>query len=125
MSLFEVTVQGKSISIGKVGAVEGWKMIHRLSKHLSPIIDGLAKGEIGKALGQAMASMTGDELIALLRDLTSNVLVDGKKFSEADLADYSFTILVITEVVKYNYSGFFLPIQQGLKDTSDQAKDRA
>ena len=125
MSLFEVTVQGKSISIGKVGAVEGWKMIHRLSKHLSPIIDGLAKGEIGKALGQAMASMTGDELIALLRDLTSNVLVDGKKFSEADLADYSFTLLVITEVVKYNYGGFFLPIQQGLKDTSDQAKGRA
>jgi hypothetical protein len=123
MSLFEVSVQGKTIAIGKVGAIEGWKMVHRLTKHLSPILDGLARGEIGKALGQAMSSMSGDEMIALLRDLTANVLVDGKKFNDTDLADYGFTILVIVEVIKHNYAGFFLPILKGLKDTSDQAKD--
>jgi hypothetical protein len=125
MSLHEISIQGKSVSIGKAGAVEGWKLIHRLSKAMGPFIDCLGKGEIGEGIAKSMGSMSSDELVALLRDLTSSVLVDGRKFGEAEFSDYGFTLLVVTEVIKYNFSGFFLPIQQGLSGTFDHSKGKA
>jgi hypothetical protein len=124
LSLHVKTIEGREVSFGKVGAIEGWKLIHQLTKVLSPALDGLGKGDVGGAIGKAMGNLSADELIGLIRALTADVLVDGKKFSNTEMADYGFTLLVVVESVKYNFGGFFSPIQQGLNGSGLAAKEK-
>jgi len=111
-------IEGREVSFGKINAVDGWRIIHRLAKVSGPMIDSLAKGELGSGIAKVMATTSEDELLTLIRSLTSDVLVDGKKWSNDNLADYGFTVLVITEAVRYNFGGFFSPLMRGLQNAS-------
>ena len=93
-------------------------MIHKLSKVMGPLFDGVISKNIPKAVASAMATLSEDEFIVLLRELTRDVLIDGKKFMNQDLGNYALTILVIVEVIKYNFAGFFSPIAEALGDSS-------
>jgi hypothetical protein len=111
-------IEGREVSFGKINAVDGWRIIHRLAKVAGPMIDSLAKGELGSGIAKVMATTSEDELLNLIRSLTADVLVDGKKWSNDNLADYGFTVLVITEAVRYNFGGFFSPMMRGLQNAS-------
>jgi hypothetical protein len=111
-------IEGREVSFGKINAVDGWRIIHRLAKVSGPMIDSLAKGELGSGIAKVMAMTSEDELLTLIRSLTADVLVDGKKWSNDNLADYGFTVLVVTEAVRYNFGGFFSPLMRGLQNAS-------
>lgn len=111
-------IEGREVSFGKINAVDGWRIIHRLAKVSGPMIDSLAKGELGNGIAKVMAMTSEDELLTLIRSLTADVLVDGKKWSNDNLADYGFTVLVVTEAVRYNFGGFFSPLMRGLQNAS-------
>jgi hypothetical protein len=103
----EVSIDGKSIIIGKFSAIEGWRHIHRLIKITGPAIGHFSKGDWGAGIKEVFNEVNEDELIKLIRLFTSIVLVDGKKFSDIDLSNYNFTLEVIGEVIKHNFGDFF------------------
>ena len=111
-------IEGHEVAFGKMNAVDGWRTIHRLAKVVGPMIDSLAKKELGEGIAKVMATTSEDDLLNLIRLLTADVLVDGKKWSNENLADYGFTVLVITEAVRYNFGGFFSPVMRGLQNAS-------
>jgi len=111
-------IEDHEVSFGKINAVDGWKIMHRLAKAAGPMIDGLSKGELGTGIARVMATISEDEMLNLIRSLTADVLVDGKKWSNDNLADYGFTILVVTEAIRYNFGGFFSPLMRGLQNAS-------
>jgi len=125
LSLHQKTIEGRLVSFGKIGAIDGWRLLHQLTKSLSPALDGFMTKDIGAALHKSLSTLSSDELLNLIHALTADVLVNGKKFSNEDMADYGFTLLVVVEAVKYNFGGFFSPLTEGLLDSKSEEAAKA
>jgi len=122
MALHEITIMDRQCSIGKFSAIEGWKIIHKLSKSISPLLGSFKSGDIAKGFSDFFSDLTAEELIALIRQLTSVCLVDGVKVSEKDLSQYAFTLQLCGEVVKHNFGDFFSQIMEAIVATGQQLK---
>lgn len=109
--MYEVTIEDHTVQVGKFGAKEGWKLLRKLMGIISPSITSLEKDEFGQALSQAINSLPEDKMLRLIEQLTSVVLVDGKKFNDEHLARYVFTLEVCYHVLECNYSDFFTKIK--------------
>ena len=109
-----VTINDKTIEIKQFGAKEGWKLLRKLLGIISPTVTALEKEQFGEAISKAIESLPEDKMIALINQLTSVVLVDGKKFSDDDLRSYMFTLEVCYHVLEYNYEDFFSKIKEML-----------
>lgn len=111
----EVTIQGKQVTITKFGAVEGWKLLHKLLTKLGPSM-AVADDDLGEAVKILSEKLDENQFVALLTQLTSVCLIDGKKVDFArDCADYSFTLDLVVEVLEYNFSDFFLSVAQKVR----------
>lgn len=110
----EVTVGTKVCTIGKFSAIEGWKLIHRLTKVAGPMIGAFSKGDFSRGISDLFNELTEDDLIRLIRQLTSVCLMDGKKITDADLSDYATILELCGEVVKHNFGDFFSQVMDGM-----------
>lgn len=112
----EVTIEGKHIKIQRFGAIEGWKILRRIMSVVGPAM-GEAQVEPGRAVELLFMKLPEQELIALLKRLTTYVWIDNKQCNfELDMAVGDFSLEVLTEVIKLNYSEFFLSVRQKFLD---------
>lgn len=113
LELHTVRIDGKKISISKFGAIEGWKLVHKILSVLGPSVASIAKEDYEGAVSTIFEKCDADQLVALLQQLTSVVLVDDKPtvFSE-DFKNYMFTLQVCKAVLEYNFDDFFSPIKE-------------
>jgi hypothetical protein len=107
MGLHEVTIGSKVCGIGKFSAIEGWKLIHRLTKAAGPMIGAFSAGDFSKGISDLFREINEDDLVRLIKQLTSVCLVDGKKVNDNDLVEYAFVLELCGEVIKYNFGDFF------------------
>lgn len=113
LELHSVRIKGKKVSISKFGAIEGWKLVHKILSILGPSVASLAKEDYQGAVSTIFEKCDEDQLVSLLQQLTSVVLIDDKQtvFSE-DFKDYMFTLLVCKAVLEHNFDDFFSPIKE-------------
>lgn len=112
MELHTTRVQDKQISISRFGAIEGWRLVHKISSIVGPSVGALAKEDYQDAVSLIFSKCDEDQLINLLQQLTSVVLIDGKRYDR--LGEYMFTIEVCKAVLEYNFNDFFSPIKEVL-----------
>jgi hypothetical protein len=107
----EMIIQGKNVSVTKFGAVEGWKLLHKLVSILGPSIAEITDDHIAKGTQLLFDKMDENQMISLLQQLTSVCLIDGRKVDFAsDCKDYLFTVELCKEVIEYNFKDFFLGV---------------
>ena len=112
MNHVELTIQDRHVKIQKFGAIEGWKILRRIMAVVGPAM-GEAQVEPGKAIEVLFMKLPEAELIALLKRLTAFVWIDNKVVNfELDMAVDSFSLDVLTEVIKLNYGEFFLSVKE-------------
>jgi hypothetical protein len=112
----EVSLGSSTLTIGKFGAQEGWKLLHKLMKIAGPAIAAFSEKEFGQGVSAIFKEVDADELWKLINQLTSVCLIDGKKITVIELADYTQTIEIVGEVIKHNFGDFFSPLLENLKD---------
>ena len=112
MELHSVTIDGKKISIQRFGAKEGWKLLRKLSSIIAPSLGELAEENYADAFALVFDKLPEDDFMHLLNQITSVCLVDDKKYSDQDLANYMFTLKVVKAVLEYNFDDFFSPIKE-------------
>ena len=114
-----VTIKGKKVEIFKFGAIEGWRLFHRISKILGPSAASIDGDRFDVAIDLLFRNLPEDAFIDLLKQLTSVCLIDGKKTDfNSDFGDYLFTALVCKEVLMHNFEDFFSPIMEILDGRS-------
>jgi len=112
MELHSVIIDGKKISIQRFGAKEGWKLLRKLSSIIAPSLGELAEENYADAFALVFDKLPEDDFMHLLNQITSVCLVDDKKYSDQDLANYMFTLKVVKSVLEYNFNDFFSPIKE-------------
>lgn len=112
MELHSVTIDGKKISIQRFGAKEGWKLLRKLSSIIAPSLGELAEDNYADAFSLIFDKLPEDDFMHLLNQITGVCLVDDKKYSDQDLANYMFTLKVVKAVLEYNFEDFFSPIKE-------------
>lgn len=112
MELHSVTIDGKKISIQRFGAKEGWKLLRKLSSIIAPSLGELAEDNYADAFALVFDKLPENDFMNLLNQITSVCLVDDKKYSDQDLANYMFTLKVVKAVLEYNFEDFFSPIKE-------------
>jgi len=112
MELHSVTIDGKKISIQRFGAKEGWKLLRKLSSIIAPSLGELAEENYADAFALVFDKLPEDDFMHLLNQITSVCLVDDKKYSDQDLANYMFTLKIVKAVLEYNFEDFFSPIKE-------------
>jgi hypothetical protein len=113
----DIKLGKNTITLTKFGAIEGWKLLHRLGSIAGPALGHAADDNTEKAISVVFEKCSEDELIELIKQLTNTVLVDGKtlqNFNE-DFKDYSFTMELCAKVIEYNFKDFFSKLAMGLK----------
>ena len=111
MNTIELELDGKKVEISKVGAIEGWKILRGLMAVLGTALERGSFGT-GNAAETLFMKMPEQELIALLKRLTAYVRINGAPCNfELDMGVSSFSIDVITEVIKLNFEDFFSKMQ--------------
>jgi hypothetical protein len=110
----EVTVGSKVCTIGKFSAIEGWKLIHKLTKVAGPMIGAFSKGDFSQGISDMFNELTDEDMIRLIKQMTSVCLIDGRKITDADLGDYATIFELCGEVVKHNFGDFFSQVMDGM-----------
>ena len=107
----EVNVKGRQITVTKFGAIEGWRLVHKISSIIAPSLGFAAEDNYSKAIGALFTNCSESDFLSLLKQFSSVVLIDGKKVNfELDFADYQFAMAVVNEVIDYNFKEFFLSV---------------
>lgn len=119
-----VTIGGKSCAVGLFAAEEGWRLLHKLTRIIGPAISLFGAKQWSAGLKAIFSEMDENEMIALIKLLTSVVQVEGRKFTTADMANYAFTIEACAAVVKENFSDFFLELTEMAGDLSPGTKEK-
>lgn len=115
MELHNTTIDGKKISISKFGAIEGWRLVHKLASIAGPSIASIAKEDFNKAVSVIFEKCDEDQFIELLQKLTGMVMIDDKATNfGADFNDHMFTLKVCGAVLEHNFSDFFSPIKEAM-----------
>jgi hypothetical protein len=91
-------------------------LLRKLSSILGPSVAEIAEDNFGKGMTLLFDKLPEDEFWNLLKQLTGNALIDGKKYNDEFMSDYMFTLLVCKEVLAHNFEDFFSPIQEALVD---------
>lgn len=110
----KVVIDGKTLTISKFGAKEGWKMVRKLAVLFGPALAKLTDDDYSGAVEKVLSKLPEEEFMFLLEQLTGSCLVDGAKYSEVHLSDYMFTIKVMKAVMEHNFSDFFSPIKKAM-----------
>ena len=114
MDYIEIEIEGKQIKIQKFGAIEGWKILRRITAVVGPTIEkGLM--DVNGALESLFQRLPEQELISLLKRLTTYVWIDGEQCKfEIHMKVGSFSFDVLKEVLKLNFEDFFLKAKEAI-----------
>ena len=105
-------IDGKNVEIQQFGAVQGWKLLRKLTAIVGPAM-GKGANDYGAAIDTLFMRLPENELIALLKKLTQFVWIDDRPLNfETDMLVGSFSVKVVTEVLKLNFEEFFLTIKE-------------
>tara|TARA_B100000683_G_scaffold277527_1_gene336660 strand:+ start:5738 stop:6121 length:384 start_codon:yes stop_codon:yes gene_type:complete len=105
-------IDGKNVEIQQFGAVQGWKLLRKLTAIVGPAM-GKGANDYGAAIDTLFMRLPENELIALLKKLTQFVWIDDRPVNfETDMLVGSFSVKVVTEVLKLNFEEFFLTIKE-------------
>jgi len=109
-------IDGKQVEIQQFGAVQGWKLLRKITSVVGPAI-GKGSVDYGAAIDLLFLRLSEADLISLLKKLTQFVWVNDQPLNfETDMAVGNFSVRVLTEVLKLNYEEFFFTIQGAVKD---------
>jgi len=109
----EISINGKVVTVTKFGAVEGWKLLHKLISTVGPSIAEVTDDHIAEATKMLFDKMDETQMIAMLQQLLGVCLIDGRKVDfQTDCQDYMFTLEICKEVIEYNFKDFFLGVVQ-------------
>ena len=99
-------IDGKNVEIQQFGAVQGWKLLRKLTAIVGPAM-GKGANDYGAAIDTLFMRLPENELIALLKKLTQFVWIDDRPVNfETDMLVGSFSVKVVTEVLKLNFEEF-------------------
>ncbi len=105
-------IDGKNVEIQQFGAVQGWKLLRKLTAIVGPAM-GKGASDYGAAIDTLFMRLPENELIALLKKLTQFVWIDDRPVNfETDMLVGSFSVKIVTEVLKLNFEEFFLTIKE-------------
>lgn len=117
MELHTTTIDGKKISISKFGAIEGWRLVHKLASIAGPSIASIAKEDFKGAVGAIFEKCDEDQFLELLQKLTGMVMIDDKPTQfGVHFTNHMFTFKVCAAVLEHNFSDFFSPIKEAMAD---------
>lgn len=105
-------IQGKQVEIQQFSAVQGWKILRKITSCVGPAI-GKGTMDPGMAVDVLFQRLPEAELIGLLKKLTQFVWIDGRPVNfEMDMVVGEFSLKVLTEVLRLNFEEFFLTIKE-------------
>lgn len=105
-------IDGKNVEIQQFGAVQGWKLLRKLTAIVGPAM-GKGANDYGAAIDTLFMRLPENELIALLKKLTQFVWINDRPLNfETDMLVGAFSVKVVTEVLKLNFEEFFLTIKE-------------
>jgi hypothetical protein len=106
-----IELNGRTIEIYKFGAIEGWKLGHKLISIVGPSLGHLADDKYADAFSELFKNCNENEFIQLLRKLMSIVRIDGIECNDSHLKDHMLCVGVMKEVFLHNFGDFFSAIQ--------------
>ena len=114
MDYIEIEIEGKQVKIQKFGAIEGWKILRRITAVVGPTIEkGLM--DVNGAVESLFQRLPEQELISLLKRLTTYVWIEGEQCKfEIDMKVGNFSFDVLKEVLKLNFEDFFLKAKEAI-----------
>lgn len=114
MDYIEIVIEGKQVKIQKFGAIEGWKILRRITAVVGPTIEkGLM--DVNGAVESLFQRLPEQELISLLKRLTTYVWIEGEQCKfEIDMKVGNFSFDVLKEVLKLNFEDFFLKAKDAI-----------
>ncbi len=109
----DVKIGTHNVTIGKFGAMEGWRVMHRLSSVIGPSMGSLFDDKYEDAIRLFFEKCDEDKMLEMMNTLLAVTLLDGRQvvFNE-DMKDYSLCMEMCVEVVKHNFQEFFLTISK-------------
>ena len=109
----EFTIQDKQVTIHKFGAIEGWKLLHKITSVAGPAMGAASTRDYPQAVSIIFNRFSETETIALMKQCLEVCLIDGKKSDfSTDMQDYSFGFDLVLKVLEYNYGDFFFHIKK-------------
>ena len=115
----KAVVSGKNCTFGRISAKIGWKILHDLGRICGESLVEASEDRFAQSIASLFKNSTSDEIFELLELLAPDVLVEGK---DLDLTDYKMVMLCMKELLMYNFSDFFSPLEAALKALASQVQ---
>lgn len=159
MKTVQKDVMGKKVSVGQLGAERAVLLLHRMVSAVAPMLgnavdgavsmaslgtgamsalDGLETADLGKSFVHLFNRMTGPELMAILKELLSTVMVHQPQengevhnleavpnFTQLFSGDLAFLFAVAGASLEVNYRDFWTALVAAFKKMADKAKAKA
>jgi len=112
------TINDRVYTINAFRGEKGWEFLPKLTKYVFPFIGllggsseegGMSDEEAGSALMSLLSGDNAKEITHLIKDLVSEIEVNGMKidFSNEFEDNYDALLILAIEVIKLNYSNSF------------------
>ena len=112
------TINDRAYTINAFRGEKGWEFLPKLTKYVFPFIGllggssedgGMSDEEAGSALMSLLSGDNAKEITHLIKDLVSEIEVNGMKidFSNEFEDNYDALLILAIEVIKLNYSNSF------------------
>ena len=112
------TINDRVYTINAFRGEKGWEFLPKLTKYVFPFIGllggssedgGMSDEEAGSALMSLLSADNAKEITQLIKDLVSEIEVNGMKidFSNEFEDNYDALLILAIEVIKLNYSNSF------------------
>ena len=112
------TINDRVYTINAFRGEKGWEFLPKLTKYVFPFIGllggssedgGMSDEEAGSALMSLLSGDNAKEITHLIKDLVSEIEVNGVKidFSNEFEDNYDALLILAIEVIKLNYSNSF------------------
>jgi hypothetical protein len=108
----KTTIDGKEVTIGTIGARQGWKMLHDLGRIGGESLVEASEDNFASAISALFKNSDHEEFYEMLELIADNIIVDGKKL---DLNKYGLVGKCTVAFMKHNFNDFFSPLADALK----------
>jgi hypothetical protein len=117
--MHKVMVGDHAVELGKIHAKLGWKILHDLGRICGESLVEASEDRFAEAIAALFKNSSSDELFEMMEKLADYIIVDHGKL---DLTNYSLTMKCIKELLMFNFSDFFSPLEAALKGLMSQVQ---
>ena len=116
-SMHKVQIDKHEVELGKIPAKLGWKVLHDLGRICGESLVEASEDRFAEAIAALFKNSSSDEMFELIETLAKNVIVDHGKL---DLTNYALVMKCMKELLLFNFSDFFSPLEAALKGLVSQ-----